>query len=105
MSLKGKMAEAFVAGAEWQIDKSRWAGVKELEESAQGYSTEVLNEDNSRRDFEEMARVVYPDALARGRNQTHGSYNNTNLEKRWTGWRACDAFRAGVLPLPQEKRV
>lgn len=98
------VAEAFLAGAEWQINKSRSAGVAELVEAAQEFEAEV-DTDQVRVEFEEMASVVYSAALAEGRDPVHGSYRNSNLEKRWTGWKACEEFRAGVKPVPRGKQA
>jgi len=80
--------------------------------SAQGYDDSRLRneliaeinrdpEDSSRTDFEAMAAIVYPGALSAGRNKTFGTYVNCNLEKRWQGWKACDEFRAGIVPTRQ----
>lgn len=60
-----------------------------------------FTEQKSRADFESMAAIVYPGALSAGRNKTFGTYVNCNLEKRWQGWKACDEFRAGIVPTRQ----
>lgn len=98
------MAEAFVAGAEWQINKSRWAGTAELVEAAQEFKVGI-SEPAIRLEFEEMASVVYSAALSEGRDPVHGSYRNSNLEKRWTGWKACEEFRAGIKLEPRGKQA
>lgn len=64
----------------------------------------VLNQSapaDPRADFERMAAIVYPGALSAGRHPVHGTYINNNLEKRWKGWKACEEFRAGILPTQQ----
>ena len=60
-----------------------------------------FNEDECRTDFEAMAAICYPGALSAGRNEVHGTYINSNLEKRWKGWLQCDQFRAGIIPTQQ----
>lgn len=61
----------------------------------------VSPDEKSRTDFESMAAIVYPGALSAGRHPIHGTYINNNLEKRWKGWKACDEFRAGIVPTQQ----
>ena len=60
-----------------------------------------IDEDKVRTDFEAMAAIVYPGAFSAGRNEIHGTYINSNLEKRWKGWKACEEFRAGITPTQQ----
>jgi hypothetical protein len=45
-----------------------------------------MNEEMERLNFERMARVKYPTALAQGRHPRFGTYNNSGLRKRWEGW-------------------
>lgn len=90
--MRSLIALAFIAGAEWFENKSRWAGVEACEESADEYAAESISEDQSREEFEEVAAVRWPEAMGRGVNPTHGTYNDSNLEKRWRGWRARDEF-------------
>jgi len=60
-----------------------------------------FDEGKTRADFERMAAVVYPGALSAGRHPIHGTYVNNNLEKRWKGWKACEEFRSGIVPVQQ----
>lgn len=55
-----------------------------------------FSEARSRKDFELMAAVKYPGALALGRHSIHRTYKNANLEKRWKGWLLCDQYRHGI---------
>lgn len=64
-------------------------------------SIRAFNESESRADFESMAAVCYPGALSAGRDEVWGTYINSNLEKRWKGWKACEEFRAGIVPTQQ----
>lgn len=57
-----------------------------------------FSETRSRKDFEVMAAINYPGALALGRHSIHRNYKNANLEKRWKGWLLCDQYRNGIKP-------
>ncbi|AUM59745.1 hypothetical protein [Pseudomonas phage PMBT14] len=91
---------AFIAGAHWFEMKSPWAGEEALNEAAEDYVPErsSFSEARSRKDFELMAAVKYPGALALGRHSIHRTYKNANLEKRWKGWLLCDQYRHGINP-------
>lgn len=91
---------AFIAGAHWLEGKSRWAGPEALADAAREFAedptTVEFSELRSRKDFELMAAVKYPGALALGRHSIHRTYKNANLEKRWKGWLLCDQYRHGI---------
>lgn len=97
------LISAFLAGVSWHENKSNWAGTAAAHEAAVEHSDEslIVDETLSRVDFEEMAAIAYPGALALGRHPVHGTYKNSNLEKRWRGWLACEQFRAGIKPTPR----
>lgn len=102
--MKTLIVNAFVAGANWFEMKSLWAGEVACHMAAGDYAEEAygpFTETASRIDFESMAAVAYPGALKGGRHPVHGTYINNNLEKRWKGWKACDEFRAGIVPTQQ----
>lgn len=91
---------AFIAGAHWFENKTRWQGEDVLREVAQEFAEDQtvveFSELRSRKDFELMAAVKYPGALALGRHSIHRTYKNANLEKRWKGWLLCDQYRHGI---------
>ncbi|UOL48391.1 hypothetical protein [Pseudomonas phage Almagne] len=89
---------AFIAGAHWFEMKSPWAGEEALNEAAEDFAGDQFTEPRSRMEFERMAAVKYPGALALGRHSIHRTYKNANLEKRWKGWLLCDQYRHGINP-------
>lgn len=95
------IVRAFLAGVLWQENKSMWAGEKASRMAAEEFERDShlsYLESQSRKDFELMAAVKYPGALALGRHSIHRTYKNANLEKRWKGWLLCDQYRHGINP-------